>query len=223
MASVQGQYVEQATTITTPAIQNVNTEVPSFSSSHSISSNYTSSFLNLENLHSTETEVVSMLDINVQHEVPRTSLLCTIPNSVIPEHTIFNPSEMVTTALATTFTSLVSSLFPNLQQSTPIPTPTTTEATTSTIAVPESKTLSSLHQRITNLEKDVKELKNVDNSTTVISTIKYEVPNVVKEYLESSLDDALYKDEDAIDKGVADELKKRKPDDANKDEGPSAR
>ncbi|GKD45807.1 hypothetical protein Tco_1270452, partial [Tanacetum coccineum] len=87
MASVQGQYVEQATTTTTPAIQNVNTEVPSFSSSHSISSNYTSSFLNLENLHSTETEVVSMLDINVQHEVPRTSPLLTIPVSVIPEHT----------------------------------------------------------------------------------------------------------------------------------------
>ncbi|GKC33662.1 hypothetical protein Tco_1046046 [Tanacetum coccineum] len=109
---------------------------------------------------------------------------------------------------------------------------------------------------------------------TVISAIKSKVPNAVKEYLESSLDDALYKviqkhsagiikehsvpaeimttlfniitksnsfykspkhralyhalmesileDEDAMDKGVADELKKRKPDDADKDECPFA-
>ncbi|GKE50976.1 hypothetical protein Tco_1486132, partial [Tanacetum coccineum] len=130
-------------------------------------------------------------------------------------------------------------------------------ATTSTIVVPESKTLSAIDQRITDLEKDVKELKSVDNSTTVISTIKSEVTNALKEYLESSLDDALYKviqkhsadiikeysvlaeiverlkyqyapqkksildDEDTMDKGVADELKKRKPNDADKDKGPT--
>ncbi|GKF41263.1 hypothetical protein Tco_0124605, partial [Tanacetum coccineum] len=128
MASIQGQYVEQATTTMNPPIHNSTNEVPSLSSSHSVSSTYTNAFLNLENLHSTKTEVVSIMDINVQHKVP----------------------------------------------------------------LPESETFSTLHQRITDLEKDVKELKNVDNSRTVISTIKSEVPNVVKEYLESS-DDALYK------------------------------
>ncbi|GJU06034.1 hypothetical protein Tco_1122464 [Tanacetum coccineum] len=144
------------------------------------------------------------------------------------------------------------------------------QATTSTTAIPDSETLTVLHQRIAGLEKDVKEIKDVDNSTKVISIIKSEVPHAVKEYLGSSLDDALHKftitssdttsleefdqkttlfntmtnsksfnkspkhiapyhalmelileDEDAIDKGVADELKKRKPDDADKDEGPS--
>ncbi|GKC83441.1 hypothetical protein Tco_1139158 [Tanacetum coccineum] len=60
-------------------------------------------------------------------------------------------------------------------------TPTTTEATTSVIVVPESETLTTLHQRIADLENVVKELKDVDNSS-----------------------------------------KKRKPDDADKDEGPSA-
>ncbi|GKB09787.1 hypothetical protein Tco_0843710 [Tanacetum coccineum] len=94
-----------------------------------------------------------MLDINVQHEVPRTSPLLTIPVSVIPEHTVVNPPEIVTTALSTTISSLV----------------------------------------ITNLEKDVKELKTVDHSAALISTIKSEVPNAVKEYLGTSLDDALYK------------------------------
>ncbi|GKB07155.1 hypothetical protein Tco_0835388 [Tanacetum coccineum] len=204
MASAQVQYVVQATITDTPAIHNATTEVLPLSSSHSVSSTYTNAFLNLENLHSTETEVVSMLDINVQHEVPRTSPLLTIHVFVIPEHTIFNPSETVTTTPATTITSLLSSLFPFLQQSTPIPTPTNTEATTSTIAVPESETPSAPRQRITDLEKDVKELKNIDNSTTVISTIKFEVSNAVKEYFGSSLDDALYK---VIQKYSADIIK----------------
>ncbi|GKA22302.1 hypothetical protein Tco_0708264 [Tanacetum coccineum] len=70
------------------------------------------------------------------------------------------------------------------------------------------------------------ELKDVDNSTKVISTIQFEVPKTIKEYLGSSLDDAMHKsileDEDTMDEGVADKLKKRKPNDANKDEGPSA-
>ncbi|GJT60678.1 hypothetical protein Tco_1004211 [Tanacetum coccineum] len=146
MASVQGQYVVQVTTTVTPAIQNATTE-------------------------STETEVVSMLDINVQHEVPRTSQLLTIPISVIPEHTVFNPSEIVTTTPATTITLLLSSLFTNLQ----------------------SETLNAIYLRLSDLEKEVKELKNVDHSSALLSKIKSEVLNVIKEYLGTSLDYALYK------------------------------
>ncbi|GKF86604.1 hypothetical protein Tco_0254431 [Tanacetum coccineum] len=84
MASVQGQFVVQATTTATPAIQNATTEVPLFSSIYFVSSNYTSAFLNHENLQSTKTEVVFMLDINVQHEAPRTLPLLIIPDSIIP-------------------------------------------------------------------------------------------------------------------------------------------
>ncbi|GJV35915.1 hypothetical protein Tco_1408392 [Tanacetum coccineum] len=138
-------------------------------------------------------EVVSMLDINVQHEVPRTSPLLTILVSVIPEHTIVNPSEIVTTPSSITISFLLSSLFPRLQQLTPIPTPTTTKATTSTTVVSESKTLTAFHQRITNLEKDVKELKTVDHSSALLSTIKSKVLKAVKEYLGTSMDDSLQK------------------------------
>nr|GEY03306.1 hypothetical protein [Tanacetum cinerariifolium] len=166
----------------------------------------------------------------------------------------------------------------------------TEEATTSTADVSKSKTLVALQLRVTDLEKDVKELKDVDNFTKVISTIQSEFPKAVKEYLRSSLDDAMHKviqkniadiikehyvpaetverlrqqyasqkkfdqkttlfetmtkiksfnkspkrralyhaliesilkDEDAIDEGVAKKLKKRKPNDADKDEGPCA-
>ncbi|GJS10293.1 hypothetical protein Tco_0367089 [Tanacetum coccineum] len=151
MASVQGQYVVQATTTATPAIYNATIEVPLLSSSHSVSSTYTNAFLNLKNLHSTKMEVVSMLDINVQHKVPRTSPLLTILVSVIPKHTVFNPSE----------TNLKPSMLSILDYQT--------------------------------WKKKVKELKNVDHSSALLSKIKSEVPNAVKEYLGTSLDDALYK------------------------------
>ncbi|GJV96683.1 hypothetical protein Tco_1548260 [Tanacetum coccineum] len=67
------------------------------------------------------------------------------------------------------------------------------EDTTSTTDLSESETLVAFHQRIANLEKDVKELKTVDHSATLLSTIKSEVPNAVKEYLGTSLDDTLHK------------------------------
>ncbi|GJV57602.1 hypothetical protein Tco_1458607 [Tanacetum coccineum] len=81
---------------------------------------------------------------------------------------------------------------------------------------------------------EVKELKNVDHSSTLCATIKSEVLAAVNEYLRSSLDDALYKhkalyhaliesilvDVDAMDKGVTDIQKKRKLDDSDRDEDP---
>ncbi|GKG35861.1 hypothetical protein Tco_0441015, partial [Tanacetum coccineum] len=59
-----------------------NTEVPLLSSS--ISSAYAAEYLNFDNIPPVDTQVVSMLDINVQHEVPRTSPLLSILVSVIP-------------------------------------------------------------------------------------------------------------------------------------------
>nr|GEV10245.1 hypothetical protein [Tanacetum cinerariifolium] len=140
-----------------------------------------------------EGEVVSMLDINVKHEVPRTSPLLTIPVSVIPKHTLVNPPKIVKTASSATITSLLSSFLPRLQNLTPIPTSITTKATTLTIVIPVSKTLTAFHQRITNLEKDVKELKTVNHLLALLSTNKSKVLKAIKEYLGTSLDDYLQK------------------------------
>ncbi|GKC67357.1 hypothetical protein Tco_1099955, partial [Tanacetum coccineum] len=206
-----------------------------------------------------DTEVISMLDINVQHEVPRTSSLLTIPISVIPEHNVINPSETIINASATTISSLLSSLFPSLHQSTPILTRTTTEATTSTTAVPDSEPLAALQLRVTNLEKEVlkkhdadiiKELSvplehaskqqvpksSITSSDTVAldefdqKTTLFNTMTKSKSFKKSPKHIALYhalmesilEDEDAMDEGVAKKLKKRKPDDDDKDEGPSA-
>ncbi|GKD60696.1 hypothetical protein Tco_1298205, partial [Tanacetum coccineum] len=135
-------------------------------------------------------------------------------------------------------------------------------ATTSTTVVPDSETFSAIHQRLFDVENEVKTLINVDHSSTIRATVKSEVPIVVKEYLGTNVTDvlqqepkpqksvaairkikmeqagkqqehkytihkALYhvlmelilEDEDSMDKGVADKLKKRKPD-YDRDEGP---
>ncbi|GKE86819.1 hypothetical protein Tco_1560561, partial [Tanacetum coccineum] len=129
--------------------------------SSSISSDYAAKYLNFDNIPPVDTEVVSMLDIDVQHEVSHTSPLLTILVFIIPGHTVDNPPEIVTTTSSTIISSLLSSLFPHLQQLKPIPTPMTTEATTSTPAVSNSETLTTLQLRVTDSKKDVKELKEV--------------------------------------------------------------
>nr|GEU29479.1 reverse transcriptase domain-containing protein [Tanacetum cinerariifolium] len=110
-----------------------------------ISSDYAAKYLNFDNIPLVDIEVVLMLDINVQHKVPRNSSLLTIPVSVIPGHTVVTPPKIVTTAVA-------------------------------------------------DIENVVKELKTVDHSATLLLTIKFEVPNPIKEYLGTSLDDALHKE-----------------------------
>ncbi|GJR14938.1 hypothetical protein Tco_0797590 [Tanacetum coccineum] len=167
VAGDQVKDVDQATVTAAPATQ--KTEVPLPSSS--ISFDYATKFLNFDNIPLAETEIISMMDIKVQHEDLKETI-------------------STTTAL-------------------------------------DSSTLTTIHQRLSDLENKVKTLRNVDHSSTIRAAIKSEVSTVVKEYIGKSLDDTLHKsileDEDAMDKGVADRLKKRKLDDADKYEGPPAR
>ncbi|GJT65396.1 hypothetical protein Tco_1016876 [Tanacetum coccineum] len=160
---IKGDQVKDdalATFTVAPATQ--KTEVPLQSSS--ISSDCAAKFINFDNIPSPDTEIISLMEIKVQHEDPKS---------------------------------------------------------------------------------EVKTLKNVNLSLAVHATIKSEVLTIVKEYLGTSLDDTLHKviqrhtaelikeysipadsileDEDAMDKGVADKSKKRKPDDADRDEGPPTR
>nr|GEV93710.1 hypothetical protein [Tanacetum cinerariifolium] len=53
--------------------------------------------------------------------------------------------------------------------------------------VPNFEAVKSFIQRFTELERDVKELKQADHSTTILTLIRSQVPSVVKEYLGSSL------------------------------------
>ncbi|GJU23519.1 hypothetical protein Tco_1156861 [Tanacetum coccineum] len=247
----------QATGTATLATQ--KTEVPLQSSS--ISSDYATKFLNFDNIPSGEMEIISMMDIKVQHEDPsiQTSPLLTVPIKVIPE---------TSTTPATTIPLLIPPFIPFQQQSTPIPTPTTTEATTSTTVVHDSETLSAIHRRVSDLENEVKELKKSQTQVKPQKsaedirkvkmehaakqqesqyTIKSSDKAALKEFFQKralfetmtasktfnkhpkykalyhALMESILADEDAIDKGIADIQKKRKPDDPDKDEDHLAR
>ncbi|GKB00261.1 hypothetical protein Tco_0828254, partial [Tanacetum coccineum] len=74
--------------------------------------------------------------------------------------------------------------------------PTTTEATISTTSAPDSSTLTAIHQRLSDLENEVKTLRNVDHSSAIPAAIKSEVPTIIKEYLRTNMDDTLHKIQD---------------------------
>ncbi|GJS55338.1 hypothetical protein Tco_0628700 [Tanacetum coccineum] len=168
----------------TAALATQKTKVPLQSSF--ISSDYATKFLNFDNIPSTDTKIISMLDIKVQHEDPcsQTSPLLTVPVSVILKSS---------TALATTIPPPIPPCIPLLQQSTPIPTPTTTEVTISTTYDLDASTLTAIHQRLSDLENEVKTIRNVDHSSAIYAAIKSKVPTIIKEYLGTSLDDTLHK------------------------------
>ncbi|GJW14650.1 hypothetical protein Tco_0018783 [Tanacetum coccineum] len=53
--------------------------------------------------------------------------------------------------------------------------------------------LLAIHQRLFDVENDVKTLRNVDHRSTIRVDVKSEVLIIVKEYLRTSLDDTLHK------------------------------
>ncbi|GJT70111.1 hypothetical protein Tco_1029397 [Tanacetum coccineum] len=160
-------------------------EVPRSSSSRSLLSNYGNQFLNLSSdaslvgtiKETTDAEINSLLDVQIQQEITYvlSALLLDVLVSVIPPLTT-----TTTTPLTTPLTT------------TPIPTPPIISTiTTSTPTVPDLLPL--VVQRVSTLEKEVKELKQVDHSTAILASVRSQVPSVVDEYLGSTLGDMLQK------------------------------
>ncbi|GKC82474.1 hypothetical protein Tco_1138191, partial [Tanacetum coccineum] len=123
--------------------------------SSSVSSDFTDKLLNFENTSPANNEISFLLDTIVRHEEPssQTSSLFTVPVMVIPE---------ITSAFTTTIPLPPPSFNPLPQQATPTPTPTTSEVTTSFPALPDFSSVFKLNDRVTNLEKDLLEMKKVD-------------------------------------------------------------
>nr|GEV94734.1 hypothetical protein [Tanacetum cinerariifolium] len=198
VASAQNQDEALATTIAATAAWKHKTNVPPSSSSRSVSSTYSSIFRNLDNISSIETEIISMLDVQVQHE-----------NPIAPATTIPPP---------------IPPLTPCSQQSTPIPTPTTTKATTLTLVVLESKTLFAIHLRVSDLEKEVRELKHKKALFKTATKSKSFKKHPKYKALYHALMQSILADEEAMDQGVADldKQNKRKHVNDDRDEDPPA-
>ncbi|GKC41426.1 hypothetical protein Tco_1059148 [Tanacetum coccineum] len=114
-------------------------------------------------------QINSLLDIQIQQDVPHIQQepFYAIKVSVIPESTQQPPSTPPAPPLLAT-------KIPSSQ-------------------VPNSKAVNSIVQRFTELEQVVKELKHIDHSATILTSIISQVPPVVEDYLRSSLPDAFQK------------------------------
>ncbi|GJX27824.1 hypothetical protein Tco_0235903 [Tanacetum coccineum] len=119
--------------------------------SSSVSSDFASQFLNLDNTPSADHEIISMMNVKVSHEETSTQTpsLLIVPVTVILE---------TSTAAATTVPPTIPPFTPIPQLSTLTPTPTTKE-TTSPPALPKFSSLFRFDQRVSALEKDLSQFK----------------------------------------------------------------
>ncbi|GJV18906.1 hypothetical protein Tco_1367926 [Tanacetum coccineum] len=116
--------------------------------SSSVSSNFIEKLLNFENVSPADNEIASLMDTTVRTEEPsgQTSTLFTVPITVIPT-TIPPPPHFFN---------------PLPQQTTPTPTPTTSEVTTAFPLLPDFASVFRFNDRVTNLERELSKMKQVD-------------------------------------------------------------
>ncbi|GKC19083.1 hypothetical protein Tco_1021233 [Tanacetum coccineum] len=142
------QEDEDAHVTLTPVLDTQRTEGPTQSSS--ISSDFTSKLLNLDNLSPVDNEIASLMDTTTQHA------------TTIPE----------TTSSFTTSVPTPPPFFSPLQQeATPTPTPITSETTTSLPTLLYFASVFKFNERVTNLEKDLSKMKQVDQYAQALSSI----------------------------------------------------
>nr|GEX45334.1 hypothetical protein [Tanacetum cinerariifolium] len=150
---------EDAHVTLTPVLETQKTGGPTQSSS--LSSDFTSKLLNLDNPSPNNTTIASLMDTIVHHEITSAT---TIPLPPL----FFNPLQ---------------------QEATPTPTPTTSEATTSFISILDFASVFKFNERVTNLEKDLSEIKQVDQYAQARSSI----PTIVDRYMENKLGESIKK------------------------------
>ncbi|GKE39257.1 hypothetical protein Tco_1462662 [Tanacetum coccineum] len=136
--------------------------------SSSVSSDFTSKLLNLENPSPGDNKIASLMETSARHAM------------VVPK---------ITSAFTKTIPHLPLFFNPLPQQATPTPTPTTSEATTSFPSLLDFSYVIKFNDRVTNLEKDLSEIKQVDQYAQALSSI----PAIVNRYINNKLRDAINK------------------------------
>nr|GEV65724.1 integrase, catalytic region, zinc finger, CCHC-type, peptidase aspartic, catalytic [Tanacetum cinerariifolium] len=158
---------EDAHVTLTPVLDAQKAEGPTQSSS--VSSDFTSKLLNIDNSSPDDNEITSLMDT--------TTYLAT----AIPE----------ITSIFATPTPPPPTFFNHLQQEvTPTPTPTTSVATTSFTSLLDFASVFKFNKRVTSLEKDLSEINQVDQYAQALSFIAV----IVDRYMDNKLGDAINKD-----------------------------
>ncbi|GKC48338.1 hypothetical protein Tco_1066060 [Tanacetum coccineum] len=127
--------------------------------SSSVSSDFTSKLLNLENPSPADNEIASLMETSTRHAT-------TVPK--------------ITSGFATTIPLPPQFFNPLPHQATPTPTPTTFEATTSFPSLLDFSSVFKFNDRVTN-EKDLSEIKQVDQYAQALSSIPI-LPQAVSDF-----------------------------------------
>ncbi|GJT83000.1 hypothetical protein Tco_1057342 [Tanacetum coccineum] len=135
--------------------------------SSSVSSDFTSKLLNLENPSPADNEIASLMETSSHHATVVPEITSSFTTTIPPPPPFFNPL---------------------LQHATPAPTPTTSKATTSFISLLDFAYVFKFNDRVTNLEKDLLEIKQVDQYAQDLS-----IPAIVDRYMDNKLGEAINK------------------------------
>ncbi|GJV36896.1 hypothetical protein Tco_1409373 [Tanacetum coccineum] len=170
--------------------------------SSSVSSEFASKFLILENVPPTVDEVASMMNFKSRQEEPSTQApsLFTVPETAIPE---------TATIHASTVPPTISMITPLPQLTTPTPTPTTASTTTSIPTLLDSSSLFDLDQSVSTMETEftrigyatrtalesyIKEFEKKDQEERklYIDVVEKLVKDIIKDEVKSLLSQILF-------------------------------
>ncbi|GKA50439.1 hypothetical protein Tco_0743512 [Tanacetum coccineum] len=113
-----------------------------------------------------DNKIASLMDTTAQHAIAITEITLSFTTIVPPPPSFFNPL---------------------LQEATPTPTPTTSETTTPLPTLPDFASIFKFNERVFNLEKDVSEIKQVDQYAQALSSI----PAIVDCYMDKKLGEVI--------------------------------
>ncbi|GKB28619.1 retrovirus-related pol polyprotein from transposon TNT 1-94, partial [Tanacetum coccineum] len=150
----------------TPVLDTQKADEPVQSSS--VSSNYTSKLLNLENPSAANNEIASLMETSARHATTFPKITSSFITNIPPPPPFFNPLP---------------------QQATPTLTPTTSKATTSFPLLSDFSSIFKFNDRVTNLETYLSEIKQVDQYAQALSS----TPAIVDRYIDNKLGEAINK------------------------------
>ncbi|GKA50104.1 hypothetical protein Tco_0743177 [Tanacetum coccineum] len=160
------EHIEEDAHVTLTHVLNTHmTGGPTQSSS--VSSDFTSKLLNLDNPSPADNEIASLMDTIAQHATVILEIISSFTTTVSPPPLFFNPL---------------------LPQETLTPTPTALDTTTSLPTLPDFDYVFRFNERVTNLKKDLSEIKQVDQYAQAPSSnpaiVDQEVQAEKREYIE---------------------------------------
>ncbi|GJU14392.1 hypothetical protein Tco_1142358 [Tanacetum coccineum] len=138
--------------------------------SSSVSSDFTSKLVNLKNPSPADKVIASLMDTTAHHATVVPEITSVFTTTIPPPPPFFNPLP---------------------QQTTPTPTLTTSEATTSFPSLLDFSSVFKFNDRVTNLEKDLSEIKQVNQyaqaPSSILAIVDHYIGNKLREAIQKAI------------------------------------